>query len=55
MVRASNFFDGIVTKMALRETNPINQTRIRMLTYSMVAYIVFAITLLIISKSDSRL
>lgn len=48
MVRAFNFFDGIVTKMALRETNPINQTRIRMLTYFMVAYIVFAITLLII-------
>jgi signal transduction histidine kinase/ActR/RegA family two-component response regulator len=48
MFRPFHYLDNIVTKMAQRDNDPINQTRIRMLSFFMLAYIIFALALIVV-------
>lgn len=46
MITLSKKIEGFIGKMVSRETDPINQARVRMLFYLLVAYAVFGLTLM---------
>lgn len=47
MIKIPAWLDSYINKMVSRETDPINQARVRMLFYILVAYTVFGLSLMV--------